>query len=185
MGYTLLAHYRSIYPSPNGVLIAVDLAYNLCESFFVCFRPHKRRKLPQFAFFADSAYGNWIPGMKPLIRDAMAKVIKANPALYVLRERIRKGLQLYSSEPTEPYLTSQNYGQSLANLKWATNLKKNWQKLPNSCVRRASHYRFFLSSHYRFFLFRRALQQSDHLVRRRYERLSCDNSQGECGVINV
>ncbi len=30
--------------------------------------------------------------------------MKANPALYVLRERIRKGLQLYSSEPTEPYL---------------------------------------------------------------------------------
>jgi hypothetical protein len=34
----------------------------------------------------------------------MAKIMKANPALYVLRERIRKGLQLYSSEPTEPYL---------------------------------------------------------------------------------
>ena len=28
----------------------------------------------------------------------MAKIMKANPALYVLRERIRKGLQLYSSE---------------------------------------------------------------------------------------
>jgi hypothetical protein len=28
----------------------------------------------------------------------------------VLRERIRQGLQLYSSEPTEPYLRSQNYG---------------------------------------------------------------------------
>ena len=37
----------------------------------------------------------------------MAKIMKANPALYVLRERIRKGLQLYSSEPTEPYLSSQ------------------------------------------------------------------------------
>ncbi|KAI6185283.1 WD repeat-containing protein 48-like protein [Aphelenchoides besseyi] len=82
----------SIYPSPNGVLIAVDLAYNLY-----------------------SAYGNWIPGMKPLIRDAMAKIIKANPAMYVLRERIRKGLQLYSSEPTEPYLTSQNYGELFSN----------------------------------------------------------------------
>ena len=39
--------------------------------------------------------------------QAMAKIMKANPALYVLRERIRKGLQLYSSEPTEPYLSSQ------------------------------------------------------------------------------
>ncbi|KAF4702648.1 pre-mRNA-splicing factor 8, partial [Perkinsus olseni] len=37
------------------------------------------------------------------------KIMKSNPALYVLRERIRKGLQLYSSEPTEPYLNSQNY----------------------------------------------------------------------------
>ena len=53
--------------------------------------------------------------MKPLIRQAMAKIIKANPAFYVLRERIRKGLQLYSSEPTEPYLTSQNYGELFSN----------------------------------------------------------------------
>lgn len=45
----------------------------------------------------------------------MAKIIKANPAFYVLRERIRKGLQLYSSEPTEPYLTSQNYGELFSN----------------------------------------------------------------------
>ncbi|KAL3087990.1 hypothetical protein niasHT_026411 [Heterodera trifolii] len=82
----------SIYPSPNGVLIAIDLAYNLY-----------------------SAYGNWFPGMKVLLRQAMAKIIKANPAFYVLRERIRKGLQLYSSEPTEPYLTSQNYGELFSN----------------------------------------------------------------------
>ncbi|KRY37981.1 Pre-mRNA-processing-splicing factor 8 [Trichinella spiralis] len=82
----------SIYPSPTGTLIAVDLAYNLY-----------------------SAYGNWFPGCKPLIRQAMAKIMKANPALYVLRERIRKGLQLYSSEPTEPYLTSQNYGELFSN----------------------------------------------------------------------
>uniref|UniRef100_A0A8R1EFJ0 Pre-mRNA-processing-splicing factor 8 n=2 Tax=Caenorhabditis japonica TaxID=281687 RepID=A0A8R1EFJ0_CAEJA len=82
----------SIYPSPTGVLIAIDLAYNLY-----------------------SAYGNWFPGMKPLVRQAMAKIIKANPAFYVLRERIRKGLQLYSSEPTEPYLTSQNYGELFSN----------------------------------------------------------------------
>lgn len=45
----------------------------------------------------------------------MAKIMKANPALYVLRERVRKGLQLYSSEPTEPYLSSQNYGELFSN----------------------------------------------------------------------
>ena len=78
----------SIYPSPTGVMIGMDLAYNLW-----------------------SAYGNWFPGMKPLIQQAMAKIMKANPACHVLRERIRKGLQLYSSEPTEPYLNSQVYNQ--------------------------------------------------------------------------
>lgn len=62
-----------------------------------------------------SAYGNWFPGCKPLIQQAMAKILKANPALYVLRERIRKALQLYSSEPTEPYLSSQNYGELFSN----------------------------------------------------------------------
>lgn len=70
--------------SPAGVMIGIDLAYNLHSSF-----------------------GNWFTGVKPLITQAMAKIMKANPALYVLRERIRKGLQLYSSEPTEPYLSSQ------------------------------------------------------------------------------
>lgn len=62
-----------------------------------------------------SAFGNWFPGVKPLIIQAMAKIMKSNPALYVLRERIRKGLQLYSSEPTEPYLSSQNYGELFSN----------------------------------------------------------------------
>ena len=82
----------SIYPSPTGLMVGVDLAYNLY-----------------------SAYGNWIPGMKPLVQQAMGKIMKANPALYVLRERIRKALQLYSSEPTEPYLSSTNYGELFSN----------------------------------------------------------------------
>lgn len=66
-------------------------------------------------FLSCSAFGNWFPGVKPLIQQAMAKIMKANPALYVLRERVRKGLQLYSSEPTEPYLSSQNYGELFSN----------------------------------------------------------------------
>lgn len=83
---------QSIYPSPTGLLIAIDLAYNLY-----------------------SGYGCWFPGLKPLMQQAMAKINKANPALYVLRERIRKGLQLYSSEPTEPYLNSNNYAELFSN----------------------------------------------------------------------
>lgn len=76
----------NLYPSPAGCLLGLDLAYN------------------EF-----SGYGRWFPGMKPLMQQAMSKIIKANPALYVLRERIRKGLQLYSSEATEPHLSAQNY----------------------------------------------------------------------------
>lgn len=82
----------SLYPSPTGVLCAFDCAYNLY-----------------------SGYGNWFPGAKPLMQQAMAKLIRDNPAMYVLRERIRKGLQLYSSEPTEPYLSSQNYTELFSN----------------------------------------------------------------------
>jgi pre-mRNA-processing factor 8 len=51
----------------------------------------------------------------PLIQQAMVKIMKANPALYALRELIRKALQLYSSEPTELFLSSQNYGEMFSN----------------------------------------------------------------------
>ncbi|KAI9367600.1 PROCN-domain-containing protein [Aspergillus egyptiacus] len=78
----------SIYPSATGLMIAVDLAYNLY-----------------------SAYGQYFPGLKTLIQQAMAKIMKANPALYVLRERIRKGLQLYASESNQEFLNSQNYSE--------------------------------------------------------------------------
>mmetsp|Transcript_39302 Transcript_39302/g.60008 ORF Transcript_39302/g.60008 Transcript_39302/m.60008 type:complete len:259 (+) Transcript_39302:2667-3443(+) len=82
----------SIYPSPVGCLLAIDLAYNL-----------------------HSGFGNFFTGAKQLLQAAMNKIMKANPAIYVLRERIRKCLQLYSSEPTEPYLNSQNYGELFSN----------------------------------------------------------------------
>ncbi len=82
----------SIYPSATGLMIGVDLAYNLY-----------------------SAYGQYFPGLKALVQQAMAKVMKANPALYVLRERIRKGLQLYASESTQEFLNSQNYSELFSN----------------------------------------------------------------------
>ena len=82
----------SIYPSPTGTLIAINLTYNL-----------------------HSTFSNWFPGAKPLIQQVMAKIMKANPVLYVLQERIRKGLQLYSSKPTKPYLSSQNNGELFSN----------------------------------------------------------------------
>lgn len=78
----------SVYPSPTGVMVGIDLAYNMFD-----------------------AYGNWIPGLKPLMQQAMMKIMKANPALFVLRERIRKGLQLYQSQPQEAFLNSSNYSE--------------------------------------------------------------------------
>ena len=82
----------SIYPSATGLMIGIDLAYNLY-----------------------SAYGQYFPGLKQLIQQAMAKIMKANPALYVLRERIRKGLQLYASESNQEFLNSQNYSELFSN----------------------------------------------------------------------
>jgi hypothetical protein len=51
----------SIYPSPTGALIAIDLAYNLY-----------------------SGYGAWFPGCKPLIQQAMAKIVKARGGVPVV-----------------------------------------------------------------------------------------------------
>ncbi|KAI9692445.1 MAG: pre-mRNA-splicing factor 8 [Bathelium mastoideum] len=82
----------SIYPSATGLMIGIDLAYNLY-----------------------SAFGMYFPGLKQLIQQAMAKVMKANPALYVLRERIRKGLQLYASDSNQEFLNSQNYSELFSN----------------------------------------------------------------------
>lgn len=45
----------------------------------------------------------------------MRTIMKANPALYVLRERIRKGLQIYQSSVQEPFLNSSNYAELFNN----------------------------------------------------------------------
>ncbi|KAH8910332.1 pre-mRNA processing splicing factor 8 [Coniochaeta sp. PMI_546] len=82
----------SLYPSATGLMIGIDLAYNLY-----------------------SAYGQYFPGLKLLIQQAMGKIMKSNPALYVLRERIRKGLQLYASESNQEFLNSQNYSELFSN----------------------------------------------------------------------
>ncbi|RCI10721.1 hypothetical protein L249_5301 [Ophiocordyceps polyrhachis-furcata BCC 54312] len=82
----------SIYPSATGLMIGIDLAYNLY-----------------------AAFGMYFPGLKVLVQQAMAKIMKANPALYVLRERIRKGLQLYASESNQEFLNSQNYSELFSN----------------------------------------------------------------------
>lgn len=87
-----IADSMTQYASPTGVLLGIDLAYNMYSGF-----------------------GHYIPGAKNVLQRAMARIMKANPALTVLRDRIRSGLQLYSSEPTEPMLSSQNYQELFNN----------------------------------------------------------------------
>lgn len=82
----------SSYPSPTGAMVGIDLAYNMYDVF-----------------------GNWFSGFKPLMQSAMKEIMKANPALYVLRERLRKGLQLYQSQPQETFLNSSNYAELFSN----------------------------------------------------------------------
>jgi pre-mRNA-processing factor 8 len=50
----------SLCPSPTGVLIGLDLAYNV-----------------------QSGFGNWAPGFKPLLQQAMAKIMQANSAFWL------------------------------------------------------------------------------------------------------
>lgn len=82
----------SSYPSPTGAMVGIDLAYNMY-----------------------SVYGNWFPGFKSLMRNSLVEIMKSNPALYVLRERIRKSLQLYYSQPQEALLNSSNYADLFNN----------------------------------------------------------------------
>lgn len=84
----------SLYPSAHGIVIAYDLAYNLY-----------------------SAFGNWFPGLKQVILESSAKIMNQNPSLFVLRERVRNALQLHSTEPNDPYLSTSNYSELFSNQK--------------------------------------------------------------------
>lgn len=84
--------HTSIYPSSTGLMIVIDLAYNMYD-----------------------AYGNWFPGLKELVQKAMKTIMRANPAVYVFRERVRKGLQLYQAQTQEAFLSSSNYAELFNN----------------------------------------------------------------------
>ena len=85
----------SIYPSQYGIIVAIDLAY-----------------------LTVGMYGNWIPGLAQLMKTAMNKIILHNPALFVLRERVKKQLQLYQSSTTEEHLSSSNYSDLFNQKTW-------------------------------------------------------------------
>ena len=76
----------SVYPCITGAVISVDLAYNIF-----------------------SGYGYWFKNLKFFIYKSLLKIIKINPSLHVLRERIRKSLQLFKSESNQPSLDLENY----------------------------------------------------------------------------
>ena len=76
----------SSYPSKTGLMVCFDLAYNTCD-----------------------AYGNWFPGLKQLVRQGLSKILQSNPALFILRERIRKALQLHQSQPNKPHLSASDF----------------------------------------------------------------------------
>lgn len=78
------------YPGPAGLLLAVDLAYGVW-----------------------AAYGAWLPGLRAVLSAAMARVMRASPALFVLRERLRKALAL-QADPAAPALGSASYASLVA-----------------------------------------------------------------------
>lgn len=83
---------QSLYPCETGIMVGVDLCYN-----------------------TFTVYGTWIPGLQELIQQSMKNIMNFNPSLSVLRERVRKALQLYSSDPSEPALNSSNFGELFGN----------------------------------------------------------------------
>eukprot|EP00477_Mikrocytos_mackini_P002140 GAHX01002346.1.p1 GENE.GAHX01002346.1~~GAHX01002346.1.p1 ORF type:complete len:2012 (-),score=317.38 GAHX01002346.1:41-6076(-) len=94
--YGLTSHPLSVYPSPLGVVIVIDLCYSTWSMF-----------------------GRTTDNIRTTIVDLMSKVMRLNPALWVLRERVRKSLQLHQSEPITAYITPANYGDLFGK-------KKHW-----------------------------------------------------------
>ncbi|CBH14584.1 PRP8 protein homologue [Trypanosoma brucei gambiense DAL972] len=77
-----------MYPFPAGIVVAIDLAYN-----------------------CHSAFGYWVPRLKPLMMKLMTAIIRHNIALNTLRERMKRDLQLFSSAPTEAGLSVTNIAE--------------------------------------------------------------------------
>lgn len=89
-GYT--TNSTTLYPSETGVMVGIDMCYN-----------------------TFTVYGTFFKGLQEVMAQAMKNVMAFNPSISVLRERVRKSLQLYSSDPTEPALNSSNFGELFGN----------------------------------------------------------------------
>ncbi|OHT05186.1 Pre-mRNA-processing-splicing factor 8 [Tritrichomonas foetus] len=83
---------KTLYPSETGVMVGIDLCYNTW-----------------------TVYGTFFRGLQEVLMQAMKNVMSFNPSISVFRERVRKSLQLYSSDPSEPALNSSNFGELFGN----------------------------------------------------------------------
>jgi len=79
-------YQNGLYPCMHGLIIGIDLSYNIF-----------------------SGYGYEFSGLGRTIWTNLTKLMKSNSALYILRDRIRKGLQLYTSKISESNFNSGNY----------------------------------------------------------------------------
>ncbi|AFP65263.1 splicing factor Prp8 (nucleomorph) [Chroomonas mesostigmatica CCMP1168] len=98
---------NSIYPCSYGLIIAFDLCYNIF-----------------------SVFGYWFKGLKLVIGKTLAHLTKTNPSLFTLRERIRKGLQLCTTEHNLSVITVDNFSEIF-------NYRNTWF-VDDSCFYRVS-----------------------------------------------
>ena len=74
------------YPCNYGIIVAIDLSYNLFSGF-----------------------GFGFPRLKEVLNSEFTKIMRGNSALYILRDRIRKSLQLYTKKIPEINLSLDNF----------------------------------------------------------------------------
>ena len=77
---------NAFYPFKYGIIIAIDLCYNLFSGF-----------------------GYSFSNLKHHLLTGLKKLMKNNSALYILRDRIRKGLQLYSGKCLDSIINKEDY----------------------------------------------------------------------------
>lgn len=90
--FDFTADKNCVYPSKFGIIISIDLVYNI-----------------------SSAFGHWFFGLKFIIENELLKIIKSNPSLSILRERIKKSLSLYELETKDSFLNFSDFHNSFEN----------------------------------------------------------------------
>ena len=81
-----LEYIETMYPSLTGIVVCIDLCYS-----------------------TFSIYGNFFPGLQSLMTTILNKLITHNPALFVLKERVKSALQLHNTSSTEQHLNQTTF----------------------------------------------------------------------------